>query len=112
VAFLPITGVDTRADAILTDPDHVRGRGALRSLDDVELDAIALGEALEAAALDGRVVHEAVLAPVLGGDEPEALGVIESLHFTRVAHAFFSFLVVAARKGWWSEPVPFREMLV
>jgi len=49
-------------------------------LRDGELDLLALGEGAEALRLDGRLVDEEVLAAVLGGDEAEALGVIEPLH--------------------------------
>src|SRR5215217_4582664 len=69
------------------DLDDVLGRRALLALHDRELDLVALGEGLEAVPLDRRVVHEAVLAAVLGRDEPEALGVIEPLHGTGGAHA-------------------------
>src|SRR3954468_21218803 len=41
---------------------HVGGLLALGTLDDLELDRLALGQGLEALTLDGRVVHEHVLA--------------------------------------------------
>src|SRR5947207_15679593 len=59
--------------------DDVLRRGALLALDDVELDPLAFGQALEALGLDRRMMDEAVLLTVLGGDEAEALGVIEPL---------------------------------
>src|SRR5215210_8715038 len=37
------------------------------------------------------MVDEAILASVLRRNEPKALGIIEPLHFSRVAHAFLSF---------------------
>src|SRR5690348_9700732 len=61
-----------------------RDVGGLRPflpLDNLELDAIAFGERLEAAALDGAEVDEDI-RPSLAGDEAVALGVIEPLHGT------------------------------
>src|SRR5689334_23100926 len=49
-------------------------------LHNVELDAIALGERLEPFALNGRMVNEAVLLPVLPSDEAKTLRVVEPLH--------------------------------
>jgi hypothetical protein len=57
--------------------DNVIGGGALLALHHLELDPIALGEALEALRLDGRMVDEAVLASAYGRGEAEALGVVE-----------------------------------
>src|SRR5437867_3125703 len=57
-------------------------RRALLGLHDLELHALAFGQRLESFSLNRGVVHEAVLAAVLGRDEPEALGVIEPLHGT------------------------------
>src|SRR5687768_10789545 len=70
----------SRQSGLLAELRHVLGGRALLALDDLELDALALGERLEATALDGRVVHEAVLLAVLGRDEAKALGVVEPLH--------------------------------
>src|SRR5688500_17363519 len=64
----------------------VLGRGALLALHHVELHALALGERLEARALDGRVVDEAVLLTVVTRDEAEALRVVEPLHGTGRTH--------------------------
>src|SRR4051794_10608577 len=64
-------------------------RGALSALHDVELHAIALGEALEALRLDGRVMDEAVLLTALGGDETEALGVVKPFHGAGRTHPVF-----------------------
>src|ERR671937_554339 len=58
----------------------VLGGRALLALHDVELHALALGERLEPRALDGRVMHEAVLLAVVARDEAEALRVVEPLH--------------------------------
>src|SRR5215207_8383190 len=59
------------------DVRRVRALGALLG---VVGDLGALGERLEAAALDGGVVDEQVLALVVRGDEAEALLVAEPLH--------------------------------
>src|SRR5262249_1944877 len=58
--------------------DVRRGR-ALGAVRGVIADFGAFGERLEAAAGDARVVHEQVLALVVGRDEPEALFVAEPL---------------------------------
>src|SRR2546423_1610888 len=68
-----------RAAASTARPRDVLGGRALLALHDVELHLLTLGERLEAAALDGGVMDEAVLLPVGGGDEPEALLIIEPL---------------------------------
>src|SRR5215217_6466086 len=65
---------------------HVLSSGTLRALHDVELHRVTLGQALEAVALDGAVVHEAILAVVVGRDEAEALGVVEPLDLAGRAH--------------------------
>src|SRR4051812_33806660 len=59
---------------------YVRRVGALGPVLGVVADLRALGERLEAVAGDARVVHEQVLALVVGRDEPEALIVVEPLH--------------------------------
>jgi hypothetical protein len=53
------------------------GRGALLPLNDVELDDVALGQALEALRLDRGVMDEAVLLTTVRRDESEALRVVE-----------------------------------
>src|SRR3954470_14516843 len=68
--------------------DDVRGCGALRTLLCVVAHLRALGQRLEAAALDRAVMHEQVLALVIGRDEPEALVVVEPLDGSR-CHVFF-----------------------
>src|SRR4051812_39181946 len=55
------------------------GLGALGALDDLEVDPLALFEALVPVHLDGRVVDEDVLTAV-DGDEAEALLGVEPLH--------------------------------
>src|ERR1044072_9714351 len=56
---------------------RLRALGALR---DVELDLLVLVEGLVALRLDGRVVHEDVVAAVLLRNEAEALLGVEPLH--------------------------------
>src|SRR5690348_14188352 len=81
------------SDALPAELGDVLRRGALLALHDVELHPLAFGERLEALALDGRVVNEAVLLAILRGDEPEALGVIEPLHGAGGTHGSFSCVV-------------------
>src|SRR5438477_1855804 len=57
----------------------VCGLWTLLPLDNLELDAIAFSERLEAATLNGAEVDEDV-RPSLAGNEAVALGVIEPLH--------------------------------
>ena len=59
---------------------------ALGALNEIELNGIAFGERLEASALNGTVVNERVFLAAVGGDEPEALRVVEPLHFSGRAH--------------------------
>src|SRR5262249_51710141 len=59
----------------------VRSLKALGPPGDLELDPVALDQALEALSLDGAEVHEHVLA-VLLGDEAVPLRVVEPLHVT------------------------------
>jgi len=54
--------------------------GALGALALLELDASALGEALEAIAGDVAVVHEEILRALLRGDEAVPLAVVEPLN--------------------------------
>src|SRR5438552_810056 len=65
-------------ESLLVLPD-VLGLQALRSLHDVELHAVALGQRPEALHLNGGVVDEYVLSALLR-DEAEALAVAEPLH--------------------------------
>src|ERR1700681_2930831 len=66
---------------------YVLSRRTFLSLHDVELHHVALSERFEAAALDGAVVHEAVLLPIVGRDEAEPLRVIEPLHLAGRTHS-------------------------
>src|SRR3954454_11476357 len=59
---------------------YVRRIRALGPALGVVADLRALGQRLEAAPGDAAVVHEHVLALVVGRDEPEALVVAEPLH--------------------------------
>src|SRR3954454_4668184 len=63
----------------LDDRLHVRGSRALVALLGVVAHLRAVGQRLEAAALDRAVMHEQILAGVIGCDEPEALVVVEPL---------------------------------
>lgn len=67
-------------DLVSADHVDVGGLGALGALDNLELHAVVLVEALEARALDGAEVREHVGGAVLGGDEAEALFGVEPLH--------------------------------
>src|SRR5438552_8318900 len=67
-------------------------RRALLTLHDVVLDALALSQRLEATAIDGGVVNEAILLSVLGGDEAKALGVVEPLHFAVGTHVRYMLI--------------------
>src|SRR6266480_3112031 len=60
----------------------VGGARALGALLDLVLHLIVLLQRLEPARLDGREVHEEILAAVIGRDEAEALGVVEPLYGT------------------------------
>src|SRR4051812_32759976 len=77
------------------DGPYVGGLGALRALTELERHLRALLEGAEAVSLDAREVHERVLAPVVGGDEPEALLVGKPLddtscHLPTPPHDFVS----------------------
>src|SRR5690606_17029749 len=57
----PLIAADDRGDLILaTELGHVLGGRALLALNHVELHALALGEGLEALALDRRMVDEQI----------------------------------------------------
>lgn len=57
----------------------VRGLGTLGSFGDLEGYRLALGEGLEAIALDRAEMHENILA-VVGGDESIPLSVVEPFY--------------------------------
>src|SRR5919112_3622184 len=65
----------------LDDPDVGR-LGSLGGLAKLVFDLRALGEGTEAVTRDTGEVHESILAPVIRGDESEALLVAEPLHDT------------------------------
>src|SRR5687767_13855871 len=77
----------SRREVCLACLAHVLGGRTLRPLDDVEFDCIALGQGLEAAALNGTVVHEAVFGAVIRRDEAEPFRVVEPLHFAGRTHS-------------------------
>src|SRR3954469_19145826 len=62
---------------------------AFRALLNFVLHLVVLLQRLEAARLDGREVHEKILAAIVRGDEAEALGVVEPLYIT-CTHFFHS----------------------
>src|SRR5262245_11384626 len=68
-------------EAVPLGPANARGLQALRPTGDLELDALTFGQSLETLALDGREVHEHVLAAFLR-DETKTLGLVEPLHGT------------------------------
>ena len=59
---------------------NVRRRRTFRALFQLELHLLSLGQAFEARTLDGGVMHEYILTAVCGGNEAEALGVVEPLY--------------------------------
>src|SRR5215208_6053231 len=64
---------------------NVSGLRALRAVDDLELNRLALFEGAEAVARDSGVVHEHV-ASAFTLDEPIALGVVEPLDLACNTH--------------------------
>src|SRR5215208_6543855 len=62
------------------DGGYVYCLRALVAFFGVELDLCALGERAKALALDAGVMHEEVLAPLVGRDEAESLVIVEPLH--------------------------------
>src|SRR5688572_29087493 len=61
-------------------------RRSLLTLHHVELHAVALGQGLEAVALDRRVMDEAILGTAIRGDEAEALRIVEPLDYALGTH--------------------------
>jgi len=88
----------SRTTGLAPDLRDVLGRGALGALDDVELNALAFSEGAETAALDRRVVNEAVLLTALWGDETKALRVVEPLYSAGGTH-FRKLLVLLCRRS-------------
>ena len=66
----------------VSDLYDVLRRGTLVTLNDVELDTVALVQSLEAITLDCRVVNKTVFGTIILRDETEALGVVEPLNCT------------------------------
>src|SRR5438876_7146132 len=75
----PPGGGGTRFVSSLRDRRDVRRLGALRALAGFELHLGALGQRLEAAAGDLRMMDEQVLAAAFRRDEPIALRIVEPL---------------------------------
>src|SRR3954463_8966491 len=94
----PANGPFSYCECDVLKLDDVGGRRALRTLLCVVAHLRALGQRLEAAALDRAVMHEQVLALVIGRDEPEALVVVEALDGSR-CHLNFSFRMCALRNA-------------
>src|SRR4051812_40486539 len=65
----------------------------------LEADLLAFVERAEARTLDGRDVHENVVAAVVGLDEAEALSGVEPLHGAG-SHGVVSHMQVVAHPGW------------
>ena len=78
IAFLP-DGTRASWRYVASDGADLRCGRALLSLDRLELDLLAFFERLEAAHLDRGVMREQIFAALGGGDEAEALGVVEPL---------------------------------
>src|ERR1700733_14006306 len=76
----------------------VRGSGALGALLGVVAHLRALGQRLEAVALDRTVMYEQILAGVIGRDEPEALLIAEPLHGS-CCHAVSLQMMCTAKRG-------------
>src|SRR5581483_3778848 len=92
---------------LVREPRYVLGRGTLLSLHDFELDALPLGQRLEAAAVDGRMMDEAILRAALRSDEAEALGVVEPLDCS--GHTHWSVPVCGSVVGYerrWHRATP------
>ncbi len=79
--------VSARGVRSVGDLDDVLRRGALLAVHDVELHAIPLSERLESAPLDRREMDETVLLTLFGGDEAEALRVVEPLDLSGSTHS-------------------------
>jgi hypothetical protein len=61
---------------------NIFSRQAFRTLLDIELYLLALGQALKAVTHDSRVMHKDIFATLLEGNKTEALGVVEPLDGT------------------------------
>src|SRR5262249_19106885 len=72
--------------SLATQLRHVLSRGALLALHDVEFNTLAFAERLESAALDRRVMDEAILLSILRRDKAKALRVVEPLNGASRTH--------------------------
>ena len=95
----PAVSTRVKRRQLLAHPGHVLRSRALFPFDNVELHRLSFGQGLETLPLDRRVVDEAVLRSVLGGDEPEALGFVEPLDRTGRTHVLHSVLVMVGRSA-------------
>src|SRR5262245_46038790 len=92
------------------DANDVARLRTLRTLDDVEGDAVPLAERTEALRLDGGLVDEHVRALVTS-DETEALGVVEPLDRTLFRHESTPCCAPHARCGLLMDIALARERL-
>jgi hypothetical protein len=81
--------------------------GALLALARLVLDLRALGQGLEAVAGDVRVMHEEILAAILGRDEAVSLGIVEPFDGTgcHVISSLAFLDVEQVEEGWEALPV-------
>ena len=82
----------------------VLSRWAFLALHDVELNALAFSQRLEAVALNGGVMNEAILLSVLWCDEAKAFGVVEPLYFAGGTHVRY-ILIQLCRSAVFAVPV-------
>src|SRR6185436_16671132 len=78
------------------------GRGrTLRALLQFVRHLLTFSQRLEAAALDGRVMHEDVLAAVIRGNEAKTLAVVKPLHgsFTHLKSPIYQLMDAAFLAG-------------
>jgi len=59
---------------------NVRSRWTFRTILQFKLDLLAFGQRLEAAALNGGVMHEDIFAAIGRGNETKTLGIVEPLY--------------------------------
>src|SRR5688572_5751428 len=100
-AFLILRSASYDLSAELGD---VLSRWAFLALHDVEFNALALGQRLEAVALNGGVVNEAILLSVIRGDKTKALGVVQPLYFAGGTHVRY-ILIQLCRSAVCAVPV-------
>jgi len=86
------------SEALAFDLPDVLSRRTLLALNDVELDAITLAQRPEAISLNGRMMYEDVLRPVVESDKTEALAVIEPLHRSSRTHLLYLSLFRRRRR--------------